>query len=269
MRRITIGICIACLLICLCAFSFAVVQIWQQMDEQNKAEDQNRALRDQAVSITGSVSEEPVLPEEEPLCPASQPETVSPPQPPIQVDFDKLLASHRDIVAWIWCADTEISYPVVQSGDNEYYLRRLLDGTYNRSGTIFADYRNSPDFSDWNTLIYGHNMKNATMFGTLPQYREPEYYEAHPEWWLLTPGQDYRIELVAGYTTRSDAVVYSLTQTWEERDILLAAAKKLSDFQADVEIGPEDKLVTLSTCTYEQENGRYVLIGVLRPVEKE
>lgn len=85
------------------------------------------------------------------------------------------------MLAWLYCPDTVINYPVVQSDDNEYYLRRLMDGSSNTAGTLFADYRCSPDFSDPHTVIYGHNMKNDTMFGILPEYGAQEFYEPHPD----------------------------------------------------------------------------------------
>lgn len=98
---------------------------------------------------------------------------------PIKVDFERLQEENKDIIAWLYCPDTEINYPVVQSKDNEYYLRRLLDGTWNIAGTLFMDYRNAADCSDLHTIIYGHNMKNNTMFGSLPKYSKQEYYEEH------------------------------------------------------------------------------------------
>lgn len=81
---------------------------------------------------------------------------------PIIVDFEVLQTENKDIIAWLHCPDTKINYPVAQSEDNSYYLRRLLDGSWNTAGTIFMDYRNSADFSDRHTVIYGHNMKNDT-----------------------------------------------------------------------------------------------------------
>ena len=80
---------------------------------------------------------------------------------PIIVDFEVLQTENKDIIAWLHCPDTKINYPVAQSEDNSYYLRRLLDGSWNTAGTIFMDYRNSADFSDRHTVIYGHNMKNV------------------------------------------------------------------------------------------------------------
>lgn len=152
---------------------------------------------------------------------------------------------------------------VAQSEDNDYYLRHLLDGTRAGAGTIFMDYRNSTDLSDFNTIIYGHHMKNGTMFAFLLNYREQEYYETHPSLFLYTPGHRYRIEMIAGYTTGVEDGIYSLPATKENRDAILEHAKKESDFTSNVTVEEEDKLVTLSTCAYEYPNARYVVIGRL------
>ena len=98
----------------------------------------------------------------------------------------------------------------------------------------------------------------------MPQYEDPAWYEAHPTWWLLTPEQNYRVDLVAACHTTSDAIVYNMENTVEMRNRILKLVRELSDFDASVEVKPEDRLVTFSTCTYENTDGRYVLVGVLR-----
>lgn len=185
------------------------------------------------------------------------------------VSFDALLEECSDVVAWIYCADTSINYPIVQSGDNDYYLRRLMNGKYNIGGTLFMDYRNQADCSDWNTIVYGHNMKNGSMFAALPKYQEQAFYEEHPVMYLLTPEQDYMIELIGGYVTPSDSEAYSFPQTLEERNALIEKTCRASSFVSGAEILETDKLITLSTCVYDYDNARYVLVGVLRPVELE
>lgn len=186
-----------------------------------------------------------------------------------QVDFAALQADCPDVVAWIYAPDSKLNYPIVQSADNDYYLRRLMNGAYNIGGTIFMDYRNQADFSDWNTIIYGHKMKNGSMFGSLPYYREEGYYEEHTEIYMFTPEQNFRLELLGGYVTPADAQTYTFPVNAQERDALAELARSKSTFAAaETELGPEDKLVTLSTCVYDYEDARYVLVGVLRPVEE-
>jgi sortase B len=177
---------------------------------------------------------------------------------PVSVDFNSLLAKNEDIVCWIYSADTPINYPVVQSKDNSYYLRRLLDGSYNIAGTIFMDYRNSPDFTDPNTIIYGHNMKNDSMFGTLKNYKNQEYYNKHPVVYLITPRQAYKVELIAGYVTDDASNIYNIPQT---NEALFTEITKKSTFAANTSFQEGDRLLTLSTCSSESDSARFVLVG--------
>lgn len=186
---------------------------------------------------------------------------------PIQVDFNVLADTNEDIIGWLYSEDTPINLPIVQSSDNDYYLRRMVDGTWNSSGSLFADCRNTSDFSDNNTIIYGHNMKNDEMFGTLPNYEEQSYYDEHPVMWLLTPDGDYKIELVAGYVTEDTDDVYSLDQSEEAVFAMVQQGIAESTFIPDAAVHREDRFLTLSTCSYEYENARYVLIGRLIPLQ--
>lgn len=182
---------------------------------------------------------------------------------PIGVDFDGLLQISEDVVAWLYCPDTEINCVVAQSDDNKFYLRRLLDGTDARCGTLFLDYRNDAGFGDWNSVIYGHNMKNGSMFATLLYYREQSFYEEHPVMYLYTPSSQYTIELIAGFTTPDDDPLYSIPMPTEEQEVFLQRAQECSTFSSLTEVSDSDRLVTLSTCAYEYENARFVLIGRL------
>ena len=184
---------------------------------------------------------------------------------PIQVDFDKLDNVNNNIQAWIYLNDSNINYPIVQGNDNNYYLSKTVDGDYNPNGTLFIDYRNNKDFSDPNTYIYGHNMKNDTMFGELEKYKKQEYYNNHKEMYILTRKNQYKLEVFAGYTTEDGSEIYNfIGNDSNERLVELAMSK--SDFSSDVKVDYNDKVVVLSTCSYDYENARYVLIGVLRKI---
>ena len=172
---------------------------------------------------------------------------------------------NEDIVAWIYSENTPINYPIVQSNDNSYYLRRLINGEYNVAGTIFMDFRNNPNMEDNNTIIYGHNMKNDIMFGTLQNYEDQSYYDKHKSMYLFTAKKQYIIELVAVYTLPVDSDIYNMV-TIDQNNITEAMSK--SDFKSDVIIQEEEKCVTLSTCYYEYDGARYVVIGALRQIEE-
>lgn len=192
--------------------------------------------------------------------------SMDPHKVPITIDFASLKTQYPDLVGWLYCADTPINYPVVQSEDNDYYLYRLMDGTENKNGTIFMDFRNDSEFGDWNHLIYGHNMKNGAMFGSLTSYMEQEFYERHPFWFLLTEDVNYRIDLVGGYVTPATSDAYALPEDTAGRDRLYQKASRSSVFDADIKLIPEERLITMSTCVYDYEDARFVLVGVLREV---
>lgn len=220
------------------------------------------AVSDRTSLILGgsTLSDAPTSPTEETAIPK---ETA-----PISVDFDYLTETNPDIIGWLYSEDTPINLPVAQSKDNDYYLRRLIDGSWNSGGTLFADYRNARNFSDSNTVIYGHNMKNKEMFGTLEGYKQQSYYETHPTMWLLTPSGDYRLELVAGIVASTRSPFYS--SDLPEAEVLSLVRQAIADstFQSDPTAPAEgDRYLTLSTCSYEYDDARYLIVTRLHPLE--
>lgn len=201
--------------------------------------------------------------------PTPEPPTPTPELPPIDVDFELLRSENPDVVGWIYCPDTEVNYPVLQSEDNNYYLRRRSDGVHQTAGSIFADYRNSADLSDENVVLYGHNMKNGTMFALLPHYARQEFYEAHPVWYLLTPTANYKVELFAGFVTSTKSPVYSAQRemTGDGRPVTDRAWED-SDFRGVDPPQEGDRTLTLSTCSYEFSDARYVVLGILRELDE-
>lgn len=186
---------------------------------------------------------------------------------PIRVDFNTLLRDNEDVVGWIYAEGTPINYPVVQSSDNNYYLRRDMNGEYLVSGTIFLDYRCGSPGENRNHLIYGHNMKNETMFGTLVKYKDEAYYKAHPELYYLTPKAEYKIRLVAGLVVSNNEIIYKSDPSDDEMKAFLNTAMAKSTFVSGEVFEDEDILVTLSTCSYEFDSARYVLLGKLIAIE--
>ena len=116
-------------------------------------------------------------------------------RPPFEVDFEKLLEQNDDVMGWLYCEGTKINYPVVQGDDDEFYLSHNYKREYQKSGSIFIEVLNRPGFADSNTVIYGHQMDNQSMFGALSNWAEQDYYEEHPVMWLLTPETDYQVVL--------------------------------------------------------------------------
>lgn len=182
---------------------------------------------------------------------------------PISVDFTALKDRNPDVVGWLYCPDTPINYPVVQGKDNNEYLRCDLEKNYIISGIIFVDYRNSKIGEDQNYILYGHHMKDDTMFGTLVNYKDQSYYEKHPIMYYLTPNENFIIELYAGIVVSRDSKIYEPHLNKTLFVDFLQNAKENSTFKSNTTLKNESKLITLSTCSYEYDNARYIVIGQL------
>ena len=211
----------------------------------------------QKVPATSGESAAAPLPEESP-----EPTEPAEPDPnyPL-VDFAALKEINPDVLGWIYIEGTTINYPIVQGADNDYYLSRLVDGTSNKAGSIFLDYRNTPDFSDYHTVIYGHNMKNGTMFADITEYKKEAFLEAHPVGKIMTPRGNFQIEIIGGYVADLRDPAWELHfETDEDRLEWLRDAMKRSTVGGDyVPVGGE-QIITLSTCSYEFDDARFVVI---------
>lgn len=178
------------------------------------------------------------------------------------VDFDALQSENPDCIAWIRFENLDISYPVMQGTDNDYYLTHTFYGEELTSASIFMDYQNTPDFSDMVTIIYGHNMKNDTMFGLLHEYEDEANYADNSYFWIYTPEATYRYDIFSCYTTGDlNYIIY-----YDECDEYTEYVQKLkanSSYDTGVEVSGSDRVVMLSTCTAAGDDYRYVVCGVL------
>ncbi|EET58397.1 sortase, SrtB family [Marvinbryantia formatexigens DSM 14469] len=177
------------------------------------------------------------------------------------IDFDSLLAINGDIIGWLEMEALDITYPIVQGEDNEYYLHRTFRNQENFAGSIFLDYVNNPDFYNRNSIVYGHNMKNGSMFGTLKQYGEQETYDKSPYFWIYTPDKIYKYEIFACGVVGAYSDCYKTVFSGEEdfmNFINLAKSQSYIDTGVDVKYG--DTVVTLSTCTGDSET-RFIVQG--------
>lgn len=208
-------------------------------------------------------TQRPNLQESEKTAPEEADPEEEAPALPISVDFPQLMAENGDIVGWLYCPDTPINYPVVQGSDNDYYLHRGLYGESLVSGTLFADYRNAAPEQDRNYIIYGHNMKDGSMFASLANHREQEYFDAHPVIYYLTPGKNYVIRLLFGAVVNTDSLIYLPNPGDAAFAAFLENGMRYSPFQSGLELEENSSYVTLSTCTYEYDDARYIVVGRL------
>ncbi|WP_177534263.1 class B sortase [Ruminococcus sp.] len=170
----------------------------------------------------------------------------------------RLSAEHSNSVAWLYIPDTNINYPVMQSGDNEYYTHRAADGSYLYAGSLFMDYRCSSDFSDFNSVIYGHNMGNGTMFADIPNYENEEYFMNHSYGWLTTENDVRLIDFFAVARTSDTSELYLADRTFEKWDSQL---RNCASIYKEIEVTESDHLVMLSTCTGAEGSSRTILLG--------
>ncbi len=182
------------------------------------------------------------------------------------IDFDQLLALNDDIVGWLRIRALDISYPVVQGEDNDFYLHRTFEKTDNFAGCLFLNYANRSDLTDQNSIIYGHNMKDLSMFGKLKKFREEGTYEKSKFFWIFTPDFIYQYRIFAATVVNKTGLTYQTSFTDEQFDEFITYAFEHSEIEAgDVEVTKEDRVVTLSTCTGDDAT-RFAVMGKLAQV---
>lgn len=186
--------------------------------------------------------------------------------PQFRVNFDELLAINPDTIGWIRFSPEPsiISYPIVQGEDNDEYLHKTFSANENTLGAIFLNAGNQPDFSDRNSIIYGHRMKDGSMFRHLQDYEERAFWESNPYFYIYTPdGREitYHIYSAGQVEDTSDTYLTSFASD-EEYQAFLDMTKEVSLYDTGVELTTEDTIVTLSTCTSASDEHRFVVRGV-------
>lgn len=183
------------------------------------------------------------------------------------IDFKELKKMNADVIGWLYLDGTIINYPVVQGKDNDKYLHTLFDGSSGGAGTLFADCYTKKPFKQFNTIIYGHHMKDHSMFWLLDKFTEKEYAEEHPRFELITPEGKYHLEVWACVNMASDSKLY--TPNVEDKQAYIDMLRDNAYYTTDVKVKTSDRLVLLSTCSYEYVNARHVVVGKLVPWEEK
>ena len=224
------------------------------------------ALQEEVAAEEPQTAEAPAEPEEQ-TEPAVQ-EIPEEEEVVIPVDFVKLQEECPDAYAWIRIPDTKIDYPIVQSPtDNAFYLDHNVYGNYEFAGAIFTEDYNSKDFTDPNTIIYGHNMKNGSMFQNLHFYEDRTFMEEHPTFEIYLPDKilTYRVFAAYNYDDRHLMKAFDFDDSEQFRLYLQEIRNQRSmsaNLDNDVEVDQFDKIVTLSTCNGIDDQ-RYLVQGVL------
>lgn len=180
----------------------------------------------------------------------------------IRQQFVELKEINTDIVGWITIDDTKINYPILQAEDNDYYLERNYEREDSMAGSIFMDYRNDVSAYNPNVILYGHRMKDNSMFNSLEKFLDEDFFNNHQTIYFDTMYESYHAEVFAAYSTTTDFdYIQTDFSSPEEYWLLLKEIREKSKFQSDISVTMDDQIITLSTCDYllDPNKGRLVV----------
>jgi sortase B len=181
------------------------------------------------------------------------------------IDFKALLSKNADCIGWLNIPGTDINYPVVQGSDNSYYLTHDFYKNYASCGSLFLDYRNDADAEREHLIIYGHQMKDGSMFKALTGYKSESFYKEHKNLTLYLGENGYSYEIAAVYVTNveksGDYYNYLHGDTRQEQMEYLKKMAAYSLYDTGVTVTESDELLSLSTCEYSSKNGRLIVLA--------
>lgn len=188
--------------------------------------------------------------------------------PEKNLDWSSLYAENKDIYAWIYIPGTQVDYPVLQSAsDDSYYLNHNIDGSYGKPGCIYTEKINSKDFTNYNTVLYGHNMKNGEMFGCLHDYEDKTFFDENPYVYVYTEEKTYVYEIFAAYTATNAHILNTNDFSTQEGfadylDNVVYNKALTGNFRNDTRVTSDNRIITLSTCT-SNSSKRWLVQAVL------
>lgn len=194
--------------------------------------------------------------------------------PEREIDLAGLRETNPDIYAWLYVPDTNVDYPVLQrEGDADYYLTHDLEGAESAAGSIFTQYYNSKDWTDNHTVIYGHNMKNKSMFATLHNYEDSQFFDEHRYFYVYTPEYTLVYQVFAAYRSSNTHLLLNYNMGDHDSfqqylDSVLSQDGIGVNIDRDIQVDADDHIVTLSTCLGGYAQNRYLVQGKLAAVEK-
>lgn len=256
--------------VCLIIAIIAVIYIVRYYADLNKGDEVYESL--QSENTQPSVVEPSTTESTEETTSEPEPE----PEPDLEeemkrvIDFENLTTeTNKDIYAWIYIPDTNVDYPILQHPtDDTYYLNYNLDGSKGYPGCIYTEKENAKDFSDFNTILYGHNMKNGTMFHDLHNYKDESYLSEHPYVYVYLPDRTLKYQIFAAYQFDDRHILYSFDFASENgkegyiEDIL--KTKNMSTvLDESVELNADSNIITMSTCVGGQSANRFLVQAVL------
>lgn len=182
----------------------------------------------------------------------------------VEKEEENLYDKYEDYRGWIKIDNTNINYPIVQGKDNSFYLDKDINKNYLSSGSIFMNYLNN-GFNDANTILFGHHMRNKTMFAQLKKYKEKEFFDGNNEIEIeVENGKVLKYKVFSAYVTDAkDDYIKTNFENKAQYKEFLEGIKNKSIYKSDIEVNEDDKIITLSTCSYEFNDARMVVHGKL------
>ena len=186
----------------------------------------------------------------------------------MQIDLDALREINPDVIGWILIPDTKINYPLLRGEDNDYYLNHTWKGQKNSVGSIFLECRNSADLMDDNTIIYGHNMRDGSMFADLRNYSVEDYWKHNPFIYIITDAGVYRYDVIGAYSADLEGLTFGLEFNGEDSmHNFFRYIRKMSKFDTGIQPEAHDRILTLATCYGNTNETRWVVHGRLRMMQ--
>lgn len=186
----------------------------------------------------------------------------------MEIDFQGLEDINSDIVGWIYFENVNVNYPIMKGIDNSYYLHHTFKKDTNSSGSIFMDYRNDSNFTNSNTIIYGHNMRNGSMFGELMKLLDEKFYNENSYFWILTNGNKYKCEIFSLYIDESTSESYNIGfKSKEDYSNYLNMITEKSIYNTEIIPTVDDLVITLSTCSSAEGSSRFIVHSKLKRLE--
>lgn len=243
------------MLMAMCLFFFYLRNIGDQRAVQLYSEAGRLAFVSEAVEPSPALSDMTSPAEDAPEAGAKE-------DAPSGMDLSPLQEFNADVVGWIEIPGI-LSYPLLQGGDNAWYLSHAWNGEENAAGAVFLDYRADSGFGEFNTLIYGHRMRNGTMFGSLKHYKAADFWQENPSVYLANEDSTRRYDIYAAYETGLMAATYQreFSEPEEKQDFILYGLER-SVIDTGITPTVEDTIITLSTCSGGGRDTRWVVQAV-------
>lgn len=175
-------------------------------------------------------------------------------------DLEALREVNPDVVGWISIPETQLSYPLLQGEDNEYYLNHTWERAWNSAGSIYLESQVSSDLSDFNTLVYGHRMRDGSLFGSLRDYNKQDHWEKHPSVYIADDNGVHRYDIFAAHEVGVREITYGLKIESEKvKQAFIDFSLERSVIDTGVVPTVEDRILTMSTCTGTGYDTRWVV----------